>query len=58
METTIDQLIAIRVTLEQIEKPEYTLQYAITELDKKIYEWSKAVTIVNESITTDNDTSF
>lgn len=65
MKATIHELVAIRVQLEAIKKPEYTLQSGLTELERKISKWCETVEIepesdlvVPENKPTDNDFPF
>jgi len=48
MKATIHELVAIRVQLEAIKKPEYTLQSGLNELERKISDWTKTIEIVPE----------
>jgi len=41
MKVSIQDLISIRVALDSIQKPEYTLQSTINNLDGVINRWSK-----------------
>ena len=41
MKVSIQYLLSIRIALDSIQKPEYMLQSAITNLDGVINEWTK-----------------
>ena len=50
MKVSIQDLISIRVTLDSIQKPEYMLQSAITNLDGVIEKWAKNIELEPDSL--------
>ena len=49
MKATISEIVSIRVALEQINKPEYTLQSALTKIEERIKQWADDIEIVSET---------
>jgi len=50
MKISIQDLISIRVALDSIQKPEYMLQSAITNLDGVINKWTKNLELEPDSL--------
>jgi len=48
MKVTISELISVRIALEQIIRPEYTLSNALTKIEEKIKQWAENVEIVSD----------
>lgn len=49
MKATISEIVSVRVALEQINKPEYALQSALTKIEERIKQWADDIEIVSET---------